>query len=1499
MVDPAEEFELSKENIQPLKKGRVICQLGTALLAQDDQQAHHELFKQREKYEVLLRSYEGNDPLEPWYEYISWVEQSFLRDGREGNLNILLERCLAQFKDDERYLQDRRYIELWIKYIEMSINPLQVYKRCHAHGIGKYCALFYMAWAFEFEKAGDIKRANQVFSEGFKNYSQPRDELEEVHKNFQLRVARQVLSGISEVEAVCTEQRVVLNRLKAVGRKRNCVRNVRVGENVQQGFAGVLQPITQRGHRSGNTHSDCIEVFNDVEDNIGIEFAVLEEHLSSIPRREIINKENSLEPGPWTKKYRKMRTAAASVSRPSFELHQDEEIPVKNPPLLICNALKPRKLDGDEIRCAIAVFEPEDPSKRFMYCKNKVYAGGLEFSFEELAAIEYFKGNRPLRCKKGGSLHDEVCDQEDELSCPIALFESPNPARRPMYCKGKVYTGGTEFSFEELRAFEYLKRNRPKSCKQACTEECETDSEPTVAKLYGEQFSLFVGAGGAEDAGFGTKSHVLDAENAAPECPKLLGNQSNWIRNGDENGGITAASSDVLSKLSHMKPLPTTDSSYDSAKMPNEASDQSLSHQSLTYHTKEAMNMIHEFWTTPENTNLQYNMSHADGFDSKKKKLLSEYDVDTQCLHPEQPKININPFEIFKDESEAQEEGKNYSFCASQPERKAGNFGIFRDETEVMGQMQNCSGNLPVPAQQKSQFGWTFGDNVQILHNERRENLISEPTEAINENCPFNYFKDENISPDTEGIPFVPSPGMTEEEENALKGTEMKENIAPEDFFAPKAEKRKMAGFLQPSTDLPCDPLDDPALQGELQESETCNSNVTCFTQAFSCPLFSSTPSVGKFKQLHGMNTTESSAKSEYWQKDEGDGTCSSYDSSTNLIRFGDGSEALAGVGVADKVGISAVEDGAGAFLKSDEVGTHRSAGSATQTAETLGIIMETTGSCKSSSSSSSGVATTCHTTILSQENCTTGSTRKSENIDKIRRNSEQQIDIAYKSQENPSVQEVLEPSQHCSSDNFIIRTFESLYYKTENIHHRSSNSNYMMGQSHLPEEPDPSQKVYGVESIKSLLQEEVDLHEKQNRVQGCQQITGNNSGFSNNSTVLGSELQDDEILLRSEQENLSHAKVDHKRENETDGGANKDKSSRTQENSLTREVSMLNLEGHKDIDPFDHTLIQQLLTHLGFPKAEDSEHYVKLNVPVPRFKIGGTVTLGKDKFAIEKILGEGSYAKVFKATDIKTQKTVALKVQKPSWEWEFYVCRQLQSRLSDPLSALAFMDVQMAYTLNSGSIMVTEYSHYGSLLSVIIKLRQQWSVPENLMLYWMSELLLIAEKLQECHIIHGDIKPDNFVLRNLPSCESRQPSLQLIDMGRGIDMTLFPEGTTFNTVVTTKDFQCIEMQTKRPWTYQTDLYGIAGTMHCVYFSQYMKVHKDKDGRWFIQQSISRYSKRHLWEQFFFTLLNVESCEKLPNLSQLRSLVDAEVLSSNCVSDFAPVRIILGDKLKK
>jgi hypothetical protein len=133
----------------------------------------------------------------------------------------------------------------------------------------------------------------------------------------------------------------------------------------------------------------------------------------------------------------------------------------------------------------------------------------------------------------------------------------------------------------------------------ACAEEHEADSEPTVAKLYGEELhkikmfealdiktqktnlqvvqatekqhlnsymgsnilaaSLCVGDESEEEAGAGAVIPMMDAENAGVACPKLLvGKQSNWIKNYCENDGTTAASSNVLPKPSHMKPSPVS-----------------------------------------------------------------------------------------------------------------------------------------------------------------------------------------------------------------------------------------------------------------------------------------------------------------------------------------------------------------------------------------------------------------------------------------------------------------------------------------------------------------------------------------------------------------------------------------------------------------------------------------------------------------------------------------------------------------------------------------------------------------------------------------------------------------------------------------------------------------------------------------------------------------------------------------------------------------------------
>jgi hypothetical protein len=137
------------------------------------------------------------------------------------------------------------------------------------------------------------------------------------------------------------------------------------------------------------------------------------------------------------------------------------------------------------------------------------------------------------------------------------------------------------------------------------------------------------------------------------------------------------------------------------------------------------------------------NMQHIDGFESKKKIFPFE-NVDAQCLHLEQPRIEVGHFEIFKDVSKIQEEGRNSAFCLPQPEGRINQFTVFRDETEVLRQVQN--GSLD-PVQCKLEAGWVLTDDFQAPSKERRENEMYEPTIVTDENCPTSYFKDDN-SPD-------------------------------------------------------------------------------------------------------------------------------------------------------------------------------------------------------------------------------------------------------------------------------------------------------------------------------------------------------------------------------------------------------------------------------------------------------------------------------------------------------------------------------------------------------------------------------------------------------------------------------------------------------------------------------------------------------------------------------------------------------------------------------
>ena len=68
--------------------------------------------------------------------------------------------------------------------------------------------------------------------------------------------------------------------------------------------------------------------------------------------------------------------------------------------------------------------------------------------------------------------------------------------------------------------------------------------------------------------------------------------------------------------------------------------------------------------------------------------------------------------------------------------------------------------------------------------------------------------------------------------------------------------------------------------------------------------------------------------------------------------------------------------------------------------------------------------------------------------------------------------------------------------------------------------------------------------------------------------------------------------------------------------------------------------------------------------------------------------------------------------------------------------------------------------------------------------------------------------------------------SLQLIDFGRSIDMSLLPPGTSFTKVVATDGITCTEMREARPWREHIDYFGVAAVAYCLLFQNYIETVK-------------------------------------------------------------------------
>ncbi|RWA12459.1 hypothetical protein EKO27_g2652 [Xylaria grammica] len=264
--------------------------------------------------------------------------------------------------------------------------------------------------------------------------------------------------------------------------------------------------------------------------------------------------------------------------------------------------------------------------------------------------------------------------------------------------------------------------------------------------------------------------------------------------------------------------------------------------------------------------------------------------------------------------------------------------------------------------------------------------------------------------------------------------------------------------------------------------------------------------------------------------------------------------------------------------------------------------------------------------------------------------------------------------------------------------------------------------------------------------------------------------------------------------------------------------------------------------------------------------------------------MGKGVFATRQRAT------LEALKMEQPPTAWEFFMMRLAADRLGSQHRATASISAAHEMHLYQDEcFLLLPFHPYPTLLSVVNFFREQPSgiMDEPLAMFFTIELLRTIEALHSKHILHGDLKVDNCLLRldEAPFLPSQsQPQAQalsnqwladgsgnwstrgvvLIDFGRGIDMRAFEKDVQFIADWKTTKEDCAEVREGRPWTWQIDYHGLAGIVHCLLFGKYIEtVRADQGGlgtaagrKYKIRESLKRYWQTDIWADCFDILLN-------------------------------------------
>jgi checkpoint serine/threonine-protein kinase len=196
--------------------------------------------------------------------------------------------------------------------------------------------------------------------------------------------------------------------------------------------------------------------------------------------------------------------------------------------------------------------------------------------------------------------------------------------------------------------------------------------------------------------------------------------------------------------------------------------------------------------------------------------------------------------------------------------------------------------------------------------------------------------------------------------------------------------------------------------------------------------------------------------------------------------------------------------------------------------------------------------------------------------------------------------------------------------------------------------------------------------------------------------------------------------------------------------------------------------------------------------------------------------------------------------VERPANAWEFHILSELHRRLLTGSAARLFIVPKGFSLYRDESYLLLPLLPGQTLLDVVNLSRSDESflgMEEIIATFFAIDVLRIVDAMHQAGIVHGDLKPDNLILRvnetsrlsgtvysgseDNPWC---QLGLQCIDFGKAVDMRLCSITDQF--YLSTKDGlsrsdTVLDKRLLFPWQWDIDFVGVVGIIHVLLFGKY------------------------------------------------------------------------------